>query len=84
MHKLSLKSNGSEPYIGFSDPRILHGEYKSLERLALKASRVCVQESQRALGSQEFFLKGCTKTAQALRLSTEAVIWKKSESNSLA
>ena len=61
MQKLSLKSNGSEHYIGFSDPRILHGEHKSLECLALKASSVCVQESQRALGSQEFFLKGYTQ-----------------------
>lgn len=61
MQKLSLKSNGSEPYTEFSNPRILHGEHKSLECLALKASRVCVQESQRALGNQEFFPKECTQ-----------------------
>ena len=61
MQKLSLKSDGSEPYTGLSKPRTLHGEHKSLECLAQKASRVCVQESQRALGNQEFFLKGRTQ-----------------------
>ena len=55
----------------------------SPEHLALKASSVCIWESQRVIETETLFLQDMRKMSQVLRPRTEAVISKEPESDQL-
>lgn len=70
----SFRSEGSKFHIEQPSLEVLHQEDEHLENLDLKASGVCFQESQRALGSRDFTLKGAHKNLTQQRPRAEAVI----------
>ena len=83
MWRFSPRNKGFKSHIRIPSPRVLHWEDMSPEHLALKASSVCIWESQRVIETETLFLQDMRKMSQVLRPRTEAVISKEPESDQL-
>lgn len=69
------KKQEIKPHIGFPRPDILYLGYEPLESLALKTSRSCIWETQRAEGAEILLFKCMHKISHTLSPSMETIVW---------